>query len=509
MSLSNCGIRGRPSVSHRTLSVTRWISESRDRQPGPARADAGSAQTRQRGTLAAVAAAMFCIQLDFFALSLALPDMARSFAATPQAAQWTLSGYMLCLGAVFIVAGRLGDIVGRRKALLAGCALFTGTVIGAALAPSLGVLIVFRVLQGAGAGLMFPVGIAVVTNAYPDDKRAKALGLTFAIANIGTALGPFVGGGLAQGPGWRWIFWLMVPVSGLALLLTLRYVAESRDESASRKVDIPGALLVGAGVACVSAGFDRGNTAGWASASTIGFLAAGAVLLALFPLRELHIAEPLIDLKLFRNLPFDLVTILACVCNVCYASLIFIASLYLQAVRGLSPLMAGVVFLAPAGLVAVSGPIGARLQPRFRPTAVMAAAGGIAGVALLWLTSVTAWWAFVPAFAICGFGLGLGWTFANIATQEVVDPDRAGEASGVVLTCLVTVGGIGLAAAASIITALEHSGHNKGSAYETTLRLLACLSIGAAVIVMAIRQLLVRRGLMKPLSMAGDRASAD
>lgn len=135
----------------------------------------------------------------------------------------------------------------------------------------------------------------------------------------------------------------------------------------------------------------------------------------------------------------------------------------------------------------------------------MAGAGGIAGLGLLLLASVTSWWAYVPVFAICGFGLGLGWTFSNIATQEVVDPDRAGEASGVVLTFLVTCGGIGLAGAATIIAAYLRAGHSPASALDDTLRIFALVSLGSAVIVMVIRHLLVRRGIMKPLSMAADR----
>jgi MFS family permease len=258
-------------------------------------------------------------------------------------------------------------------------------------------------------------------------------------------------------------------------------------------------------VAAISAGVDRASREGWSDMATIGLLAAGVALIGLFPVRERHTSNPLIDLALFRNLPFDLVTFLGSVSNVCYAVTIFVVSLYLQNARGLSPVMAGVVFLGLASLVALAGPIGARLQPHFRPTAVMAGAGGIAGLGLLLLASVTSWWAYVPVFAICGFGLGLGWTFSNIATQEVVDPDRAGEASGVVLTFLVTCGGIGLAGAASIIAAFLHAGHSAASAYDETLRIFALVSLGAAVMVMVIRHLLVRRGIMKPLSMAAER----
>ncbi|HEY1644531.1 MAG TPA: MFS transporter [Streptosporangiaceae bacterium] len=239
----------------------------------------------------------------------------------------------------------------------------------------------------------------------------------------------------------------------------------------------------------------------------MAFLASGALLLGLFIVRERHTAHPLIDLSLFRNLPFDLVTFLGSVCHIAYGVVVVVVSLYLQQVRGLSPLQAGTVFLGMASLVAVAGPVGARLQPHFRPTLIMAFAGTTAALAIISLTFVTSWWAFVPIFAICGFGLGLGWTFASIATPEVVDPARAGEASGIVLTFLVTLGGIGLAAAASIISALERSGHTPRSAQETTLVIYALLSVAAAAIVMSIRAYPVRRGLMAPLSMAADQAA--
>jgi MFS family permease len=152
-----------------------------------------------RGALLAVSVALFCIQLDFFALNLALPDMARTFHVGVSDAQWTISAYMPSLGSLFILAGRTGDIFGRRRALLCGIALFGAASGACAVAPSLGVLVAFRVLQGAGAALIFPVGIAALSNEFDEQSRGWALGLAFGIANVGTALGPFAGGGLAGG----------------------------------------------------------------------------------------------------------------------------------------------------------------------------------------------------------------------------------------------------------------------------------------------------------------------
>jgi EmrB/QacA subfamily drug resistance transporter len=459
---------------------------------------------RSRGALIAVSLALFCIQIDFFALNLALPDMARAFHVGAPAVQWTVSAYMLALGSMFILAGRVGDIFGRRHTLLAGILLFGIASAACAVAPSLGVLVAFRVVQGAGAAVIFPVGIAALSNEFSDERRAWALGLAFGIANIGTALGPFVGGGLAGGPGWRWIFWVLAPLCALSLWVAAISVRDSRDQSAPRRLDLVGALLVIGGVAAVSIAADRGGNWGWSSPRTIGTFALAGCLLAAFLGVESRIRVPLVDLKLFRNLPYVLVSVMGAVSNLGYAIMIFGATLYLQFVRGLTPLTAGVVFLAPSIMVALSGPIGARLGKHFRPAAVMAAAGLISGSGLLALTFAHAWVAYLPAFALAGLGFGLGWSFANVGTQEVVRPDRAGEASGVVLTILVTAGGIGIAAAAAAIAQLEASGTSPRAAIDGTLRVIALAVIAAAVLVMAARSALVRRGLMAPLSMKAE-----
>jgi MFS family permease len=357
------------------------------------------------------------------------------------------------------------------------------------------------VLQGAGAALIFPVGISALSNLFSEERRAWALGLAFGIANIGTALGPFIGGGLASGPGWRWIFWSLVPLCGVSLWLAARTVEESRDESAPRRLDLPGAAIVTIGVAVLSLAVNRGDNWGWGSVQTIVAFALAGGLLVAFVALEARVPAPLVDLKLFRNPAYVLIAAMGAVSNIGYVVSIFGVTLYLQQVRGLDPLVGGVVFLAPSVMVALSGPLGARLGRRFRPVAVMAGAGVVSGMGVLALTFAHAWIAYVPAFALAGLGLGLGYTFANVATQGVVRPERAGEASGVVLTILVTAGGIGLAGAANAITLLEHSGTSTRGAIQGTLRVSAIAVLAAAVVVMAVRQLLVRRGVMAPLSM--------
>ncbi len=462
----------------------------------------------RRGVLVAVSVALFCIQLDFFALNLALPGIGDSFHASPQATQWTISAYMLALGSVFIVGGRLGDVFGRRPVLLWGVAIFVLSSVGAAMAPDMGSLIGFRVIQGIGAGLIFPVGVSAVSNAYPDALRARALGLTFGLANLGTALGPFVGGGLTGGPGWRWIFWMLAVLAGVCFVLAARFVPDSRDAPTDRRLDGMGAVLLGCSVGLVSLGFNQGSSWGWASIATWLCFAGAATLFVVFVRREQVVQHPLVDLRLVHNLPYVLVTSIGAVSNILYAVTVFVESLYLQNVRGLSPLAAGALFLAPALMVALSGPIGGRLASRFQPSAVMIAAALTAGIAVFCLTYVVAWGPYVAVFAVAGLGLGLGYTFVNVATQGLVPLERTGEASGVVLTVVVTMGGIGVALASSMILGFEHGSRGLTEAYSTTLRIFAVLCCGWAILVSGARAVLVRRGAMAPLLMKSSAAAA-
>ncbi|MEU2450799.1 MFS transporter [Streptomyces sp. NPDC012765] len=466
-----------------------------------------SPAARRTGAFAAVAVALFCIQLDFFALNLAIPGIAAELGVTVSAAQWTLSAYMLAIGCFFIVGGRVGDVFGRRGTLLAGIALFTAGSVGCALAPALGPLVLARIAQGIGAAFVFPVAVAVITNTFPEQSRAKALGAAFGIANIGTAIGPFVGGGFTEGPGWRWIFWLMAPLGLLSLLTALACVPDSRDTSAPRELDLPGCALIVCALAALTLAVERGDAWGWGSARTLGCFTAAVTAGALFLVRERRARHPLVDLRLFRNVPYVLVTGMGSLSNMGYGVTVFLATLYLQGVRGLSPLLAGTVFLAPAVLVALSGPLGARLGRHMRPTAVMALAGAVAGTGMYALAGVGAWWLYVPVFAWCGLGLGLGWTYSGVATQQVVAPARAGEASGVLLTFLVTLGAIALAGTAAAISAMTPQ-RPPEEAYDAILRLGGLVIVATAVVVMAVRHRLVTLGRIPPLSLRADGAAA-
>jgi MFS family permease len=439
---------------------------------------AGGEDARLRRILLAVSLAMFLVQLDFFALNLALPQMARELHVTTTDMQWAISGYMLAVGAFMIPGGRLGDILGRKRVLLAGVALFGVTSLAAGVSDSAGMVIAFRVLQGVGAALSFPVGIAALTNAFPEERRQAAIGNAYGIAAAGTAIGPFVGGALSE-LSWRWVLIFNVPLALAAVLLGLGSMEESRDPTVPRTIDVKGVAAVALGIAGLTFAVDRGDVWGWTSAATLATFAVGALMLVAFVAIERRVRFPLVELSLFRNTPYVVITLAGMVSNICFCVTTFAVTIYLQQVRGLSPIEAGVVFLAPSLTLAVMGPLSGRIGPRFRPIGVMATAIGAGSVGLLILSGAHAWALFVPAFALFGAGLGFGWSFVSVATQSVVKPERAGEASGVTLTIVVAVAGLCVATAATLLEVLEAGG---ATASEANQELLQWTAIGALAV---------------------------
>ncbi len=431
--------------------------------------------------LIAASLALFCVQLDFFALLLALPPMAADLDVSDTDLQWAVSSYMLALGALFIFGGRIGDIFGRRRALVSGCVLFGAASLACGFAPSPDFLVAARVLQGVGAALIYPSAIGVLSNAFPEERRAWAIGMAYGLGAIGTAIGPFYGGAIAELVTWRLLFWAMAPIALAAAALALAVVRESRDPAAPRRLDWPGLVTVSLGIAGLTMAVDGAESWGWDSPGTIACLVGGVVLLVAFFAIERRVENPLVDLRLFRNTPFVLIVSSGSVMNAAYAVALFLATLYLQNVRGLTPLVAGIIFLAPATMQALAGPISGRIAGLAGPAPIMAGCSLVGGIALLAIAPVDAWPLYVPLFALVGLGLGLGWTYAGVGTQQVVRPERAGEAAGVQLTALVTIGGIAVAIAATALELLSAGTTTQREAMEGMLFAIGGLLVMQAV----------------------------
>ncbi|MFE5941900.1 MFS transporter [Streptomyces sp. NPDC056480] len=237
---------------------------------------------------------MLLVQMDWFALNLMLPVIADDFATPTTDLQWLVSGYMLALGALMITGGRAADLFGRRRVLVTGLLGFGVVSVVCAAAQNTAWLTIGRVVQGGTAALIFPVAVAVVTAYFRDARQGRAVATVLAFSAIGTALGPFVGGAFAEHVSWRAVFLLNVPFCLAAAVLTLRCVTETRDEDAGRGLDIPGVLVLAAGVSAVMIGIDQGENWGWGSAGTLACLVGGAALLAAFGRLERRTTEPLL-----------------------------------------------------------------------------------------------------------------------------------------------------------------------------------------------------------------------
>jgi EmrB/QacA subfamily drug resistance transporter len=431
----------------------------------------------------ALAVGMFCVQVDFFALNLALPRMAVDLNETTTNMQWVISAYMIAVGAAMIPGGRLGDLRGHRRIVIAGLAVFGGASLICGLSFSYGLLIGFRALQGLGAAALFTVSVAAISNAVTGDHRALAIGALFGIANIGTALGPFIGGLLTEQLSWRWVFFLNVPLSAMAIFCCLRWLPSTPPAEATMRIDWLGLILVSSGIVAVAYAADRAGEWGWSSPRLIGLLALAVVLFVIFILVERRVRDPLINLALFRNRPFVLITIGGTIANIVYTVTVLCTTIYLQDGRGLSPIVAGVVFLAPSVAVALSGPLAGRLAG-WQPVPVLIPATMLVGGATLLATSAAnSWGAYIPLLGLTGFALGLGWTLPSIGSQTVVDPARAGEAAGVNLTVMVTIAGVAVAMAGTLIELGGGGTADITAATKGVVRLVSVLSlVGGAVL---------------------------
>jgi EmrB/QacA subfamily drug resistance transporter len=404
--------------------------------------------SRQLRVILAASMGLFAIQLDFFSMQAALPQMSVDLDTSINSLQWVISGYMLSLAAFFIAGGRLADIFGRRRWLVIGAVVFGLASFAAGAAPNAGIVVAMRIIQGVGAAVLFTVSIAVVTNSFESAKVQRAVGLVFGISALGEALGPLFGGFFTEVISWRWVLWVNVPVCAAIVALVITSVDESRDETVVG-VDWVGFALIVTSIAAFTYGIDRGPSWGWGSPLTLSFVVGGIALLGLFVWTETKVREPLVDLGFFRNREFTVMVVAGTAGNAAIVVAIFISMIYLQTERGFSPLEAGFAFLAYSAGVAIASQLSGRLE-RFESWLVMVCALAVGGLGTIGMgVTVDRSVPFFVLSVLSGFGLGLTFSYASVVTQSVVDPDKAGAASGVVMTVLVGVGGVFVAASSA------------------------------------------------------------
>ncbi|MCX4786612.1 MULTISPECIES: MFS transporter [unclassified Streptomyces] len=424
---------------------------------------------RRQLVLAICCMSLLIVSLDNTVLNVALPSMQKELHATVAGMQWTIDAYTLVLASLLMLAGSTADRIGRRKIFKIGLVLFTLGSVLCSLAPNLESLVAFRMVQAVGGSMLNPVAMSIITNTFTEPReRARAIGVWGGVVGISMAAGPVIGGLLVDSVGWRSIFWINLPVGLLALLLTWRYVPESRAPE-PRRPDPVGQLLVIALLGSLTYAIIEAPSEGWDSPRILLFAAlAGCSLIGLL-LYEPRRAEPLIDLRFFRSAPFSGATVIAVCAFAALSGFLFLNTLYLQNVRGLSALHAGLYMLPMAALTFVCAPLSGRLVGSRGPRLPLLVAGVAMTACGLMFAALDAETNDVLLFTgYVLFGLGFGMVNAPITNTAVSGMPRsqAGVAAAVASTSRQVGGTLGVAVIGAVLAAgVAGTGSPRGAAY--------------------------------------------
>jgi MFS transporter, DHA2 family, methylenomycin A resistance protein len=423
----------------------------------------------------------FLVLLDVTIVNVALPHIASGLRANVSGLQWVIDGYAIALAAFMLAAGTVGDLHGHKRIVLGGLGVFGLASLGCGLAPTVGLLVALRAVQGVGAALMLPGTLAVITNAYPDAReRAGAIGIWAGIGSAALPAGPLLGGALTQMFGWRAVFFINVPIVLVALVIAIRVVTESSDPQ-GRRLDIAGVLLGGGLLAVLTFAFIQGGHAGIGAPVIVAILAAIAFAVA-FVLVERSREEPMLPLALFRRPAFTTANAVAGAMNLASLGLLFVLTLYLQDVRHDSALTAGLALLPLFIPLSVLAPLAGRLTSRIGARWPMVAGllCAAAGVSLMISSSQgSPYLQLLPGLLLWGIGLGV-LTPAVVAAAIAAAPDeRTGLASAVNNTARQANGAIGIAALGAL--AGPPKAHSFLSGFHTAAVIAAALLVLAAI----------------------------
>src|SRR3954465_1053327 len=363
---------------------------------------------RRWWTLAAMCFALAMVMLDNTVTNVALPSIQRSFDASLSALEWTINAYPLSFAVLLVTGGRLGDIFGRRKVFLIGVVIFAASSATIGLAPSEGWLVASRAVQGMGAALMMPATLSIITNAFPPRERGKAIGTWAGVSALALAIGPVGGGFLVENVSWQSLFFLNLPVAALAVVVTLFAAHESRDETSTHVVDLPGVATITVGLAALVLALVEGNAWGWGSARIVVLLAVAATMLVAFMIAERGSPEPMVDFRFFRSRSYLGANLVAFVVSFAMLAMFFFLALYMQNILGYSPLQAGVRFLPSTLCVMAVGPIAGRLTDRLGPRNLIVTGLLIVAAALAWQSQLdvdTTYAFLLPGFVAMGIGI--------------------------------------------------------------------------------------------------------
>jgi DHA2 family methylenomycin A resistance protein-like MFS transporter len=405
-------------------------------------------------TLAAMSLGYGVVQLDVTIVNTALASIGTSLGGGVAELQWVVSAYTIAFAALILTAGALGDRIGAKRVFMAGFAIFTAASLACGLAPGALTLIVSRAVQGLGAAILVPNSLALLSHAYPDDtSRGRAVGIWAAGASLALTAGPLVGGILIALFGWRWIFFVNLPIGLAGLWLTSRHASETT-RSPSREVDLPGQIAAIISLGCLAGAIIEGGAIGWTHPLVLASFAVFVVLAALFVVREQRAPQPMLPLSLFSHRMFSVTAVAGLLVNIAFYGLIFVFSLYFQRINGWSPFATGLAFVPMLGAVLPVNLVAARISERIGAPQTIALGATIAALGALGLLTIgpgTSYWAVALQFIALGGGLGLLVPPLTSTLLGSVEKSRSGVAAGVLNATRQTGSVLGVALFGSLI----------------------------------------------------------
>jgi EmrB/QacA subfamily drug resistance transporter len=455
-------------------------AQSETAASGAAAAAPAPAPTRRLWTLTIVSLGLFMVVLDNLVVNVALPSIHRDLGASIQSLEWTVNAYVLTYAVFLLTGAALGDRLGRKRMFISGIALFTVSSAAAAVAPTIGMLIAARAIQGIGAAITTPLTLTLLADAFPPNQRGIALGVWSGISGVAVALGPLVGGAVVQAASWHWIFWINVPVG--ALLIPVAAARLSESHGATRRLDLRGLLLASTGLFGIVYGLVRSQSLGWTAPEVLAGLSIGALLVVGFVIHELRTTEPMLPMRFFANRGFAVTNAVSLSMYFGMFGSIFFLSQFLQNVLHNSPLHAGLKLLVWTGATMVVAPLAGVFSERLGSRPFMVAGLGLQAVALGWLATLasvdTSYASMIVPMILAGSGMALVFAPSANAVLAAVRTHEAGQASGATNAIRELGGVLGIAVLATVFT--SHGGYTTPAAFVSGLT--PALWVGVAVL---------------------------
>ncbi len=415
------------------------------------------ATRRGKLTLALVCLAGFLDVIDTTIVNIALPSIREHLQFTVQSLQWTVSGYLLTYGGFLLLGGRAADLVGRRRLLVAGTSLFGISSLAAGLAGSATMLIAARLAQGTGAAMMTPAALSILTTSFPEGRdRIKAIGAWSATIPLASVFGVLLGGLLSQGPGWRWVFFVNVPVCAVVLAGAFRLLDGQQRRAQRTGFDAAGAVLSTAGVLILVYALVNAPTVGWAAARTIVEVAAAAALLTGFAVNEQRRRNPLVPFSIFTIKGLAAADATQVIAQAGFYAMFFFVTLYMQTVLHFSPIAAGAAYIPVTIGVGIASVVSTKMLPRTGTRPIMVAGTVLGAAGVYWLSRIPVHGSYLsdilPGLVVMALGLGVVFVGVQTAANAGVPADKAGLAAALITTSSTLGGALGLAIFSAIAT---------------------------------------------------------